>query len=392
MPSRCPALTDRAIRALEPRERRYQVADTEVTGLALRVSRTKKTWVMVARFGRHPTRRRLGHFPEMTLAQARDEARKWRVSLSNGKDPTVERARERRRREHSFASVCDDYIADIKRRGLRRAHEAEREIKRELVSRWGKRAICDIDKADVLAVIDETLERSSWQAHHVFAYMSRIFNWALERDAYGIDRSPCDRLRPAKLIGAKEPRTRILTDAELKALWVACLSLDYPIGPLVRMLMLTGQRRSEVANAQWSEINGDVWTIPHQRMKAKSAHVVPLVPEVVAMLDALPRFACGYVFTYGKGPVNSFSKVKLRIDEAVGSNGWVLHDIRRTMRTHLSGIAGISDLVRELVIGHTKPGLHRVYDQYAYLDEKREALNLWTSKFTQIVSCQVDSG
>jgi integrase len=392
MPQRCPALTDKAIRALKPGERRYQVADTEVTGLALRVSRSKKTWVLIGRFGRHPTRRKLGEYPDMSLTKARDEARRWRTALSEGKIPAVEHAREvRRRREHTFASVCDDYFADIKRRGLRRAESVESEMRRELVARWGTRGLCDIDRADVLAVIDETMERSQWQAHHVFSYASRLFNWALERDVYALERSPCDRLRPAKIIGTKEPRTRILSDIELRALWAICPQLDYPIGPLVRLLMLSGQRRSEVAEARWSEITGDVWTISHERMKAKSAHVVPLVPEAVALLAELPRFNGGdYVFSsfHGKSPVNGFTKAKIRIDELMPrvNAGWVLHDIRRTMRTHLSALPGVSDLVRELVIGHTKPGLHKVYDQYAYLDEKRLALTLWTERLRRIVN------
>jgi integrase len=383
-------LTDRTIRGLKPRKRQYEVADDDVRGLALRVNRTSKTFVLIARFpgSRHPTRRRLGEYPTMSLAQARDAARTWRAALAQGKDPHVEAQRARRARDHTFADVCDDFFADIKRRGLRRAREVEREMTRELVGRWGRRSLVDIDKADVLAMVDDILKRGvPYQAHHLLSYTSRVFNWALERGTYAIDRSPCDRLRPSKIIGAKQPRTRVLTDDELRALWA--LPLEYPLGPLVRMLMLTGQRRSEVAEARWSEIDRDRWTIPHQRMKAGAAHVVPLVPEARDLLDALPRFTKGdYVFstTYGEMPINGWSKDKIRIDAMMPRKtpAWVLHDIRRTMRTHLSALA-VPDLVRELVIGHTKPGLHRVYDQYAYLEEKRRALTLWTERLAGIV-------
>jgi integrase len=325
----------------------------------------------------------------MGLAAARDEARRWRMSLAAGKDPGVEQARERRKRQVTFADVANEYIADVKRRGLRRAHEAEREIKRELVSRWGSRAICDIDRADVLQALDETMARSHWQSHHVFSYASRIFSWALERDAYGLERSPCDRLRPSKVIGPKEPRTRILSDAELRAVWHACPDLGFPFGPLVRLLILTGQRRSEVAEARWNEFNGDLWTIPHQRQKMKTTHVVPLVPEVIALLDGLPRFDRGdYVFTttFGARPVSGFSKAKTRLDKLLNAKmaNWTLHDLRRSMRTNLSALP-VPDLVRELVIGHTKPGLHKVYDQHKYIEEKRLALKLWTERLLRIV-------
>ena len=202
-------------------------------------------------------------------------------------------------------------------------------------------------------------------------------------------------MRPAKVIGAKEPRTRILTDDELRALWRS--SVDYPLGPFVRLLILTGQRKSEVAEARWPEFDlaKGLWTIPHERMKAGAAHVVPLVADELDVLEALPRFTHGdYLFTttFGAKPINGFSKAKARIDAAMSSElsggkrlaPWVLHDIRRTMRTHLSALP-VPDLVRELVIGHTKPGLHKVYDQHAYLDEKREALTLWAERLRRIV-------
>ena len=176
-----------------------------------------------------------------------------------------------------------------------------------------------------------------------------------------------------------------------------------PSAPLVRMLLLTGQRKSEVAEARWREFDLDkkLWSIPIARMKGKAAHVVPLTDDVIAILRSLPRFARGdYLFStrFGASPTNGFSKYKARLDRrmllswrALGRiagvdrntlKPYVLHDIRRTMRTHLSALP-VPDLVRELVIGHTKPGLHKVYDQHAYLDEKRHALELWAKRLAR---------
>ena len=161
--------------------------------------------------------------------------------------------------------------------------------------------------------------------------------------------------------------------------------------------MLTGARRSEVAEARWSEfdLQKKLWTIPAERMKAEAAHVVPLSDDAVAILSALPRFKSGdclFSTSYGRIPVNSFHKAKAKLNAAMLAelNGarlpdFVVHDIRRTVRTQLSAIPNISDLVRELVIGHTKPGLHKVYDQYAYLEEKRFALDVWAARLRSIV-------
>jgi integrase len=160
------------------------------------------------------------------------------------------------------------------------------------------------------------------------------------------------------------------------------------------MLALTGQRKSEVAEARWSEIDlkRKLWTIPAERMKAAAPHVVPLADDVVALLVALPRFNkgdCLFSTTFGTKPVNGFSKAKERLDRLMIRElgklpGFVLHDIRRTVRTRLSALP-VPDLVRELVIAHTKPGLHKVYDLHAYELEKRQALDLWAARLRSIV-------
>jgi integrase len=134
-------------------------------------------------------------------------------------------------------------------------------------------------------------------------------------------------------------------------------------------------------------------------MKAGAAHVVPLCDDAITVLDGLPRFQGDYLFTTtdGSKPVDDYSKSKERVDELMLAElrradpkatlpDWVLHDLRRTMRTGLSAIPGISDLVRELTIGHTKPGLHKVYDQHAYIDEKRAALQGWEARLRSIVT------
>jgi integrase len=158
--------------------------------------------------------------------------------------------------------------------------------------------------------------------------------------------------------------------------------------------MLTGQRKSEVAEAQWSEFDlaKREWSIPPERMKMDAAHLVPLTDDAVKVLESLPRFRSGehlFSTTYGKLPVNGFSKAKARLDKLLVKQlgkvpRFVFHDIRRTVRTHLSALP-IPDLVRELVIAHSKPGLHKVYDQHAYAAEKRHALELWAARLRSMV-------
>ncbi len=278
----------------------------------------------------------------------------------------------------------------------RQGEKAAKVIRREFVSRWAARPITEITRRDVLAVIDALVDAGKpYQAHNVLGYARRIFNWAIARGTYGLESSPCDRMRPKEIIGAKKARTRVLNDDEIRALWKAAEGMGYPYGPLFQLLALTGQRKSEVAEAHWSEfdLGKKLWAIPAERMKSDTAHAVPLSEDAVRILEGLPRFTKGdYLFSahYGKRPVNGFSKAKLALDAKMRGElrqlpPFVIHDIRRTMRTGLSTLP-VPDLIRELVIAHTKPGLHKVYDRHAYLDEKRLALDLWAKRLRDIVT------
>jgi integrase len=414
-----PVLTERKVETLKPAEpgKRHQVMDALVPGFGVRVTdRGERSFILYTRYpGRPgPARRRLGRVGELTLAEAREKARRWLALIARGIDPDAEEERARReedqRRENTFAAVADDFIrlvvigpdsADPKQR---KGEERKRDIEREFVSRWGKRPITDITRRDVTAVIDAAVNRGApYQAHNLLGHVRRLFNWAIARDCYGLERSPCDRMKPKEVIGKKALRKRVLDDAELRAFWRATETADYPYGPLFRMLALTGQRKSEVAEARWREfdIEKRLWVIPAERMKMDAAHVVPLVDEVVAILEQLPRFKKGdYVFTtvFGAKPVNGFSKAKALLDkrmhaelqqgaddlDEVELEPFVIHDIRRTMRTGLSALP-VPDMVRELVIAHARPGLHQVYDQYSYVEEKRRALELWAARLRSIV-------
>jgi integrase len=237
-------------------------------------------------------------------------------------------------------------------------------------------------------------------AHVVLGHARSLFNWAINRGAYGLETSPVDRIKPAALIGAKEPRQRVLNDAEIAAVWRGSEALGYPFGPLYQLLLLTGARKNEVAGANWSEfdLKKKIWTVPPERFKSNASHLVPLSDQAVAILEALPRFTKGdhlFTTTYGEKPISGFSKGKDRLDKLMNqdmgtSPRWVTHDIRRTVRTRLASLR-ISDLVAEMVIGHGRKGIQRVYDQHSYQDEMREALKQWASRLRDIVSPPPDN-
>jgi integrase len=409
-------LTDLKIRSLKPAADRkpYDVKDTQVPGLHVRVMATgKRTFVLLSRFpGRpHPTRRALGSYGELTLEEARDKATAWRKLISRGIDPQVQEDRDRqaalRQQQTTFTAVAEDFIKD-KLPSERKGREVEQDIRREFISHWGRRPIAEITPQDVRAVIKAVKDRGApYQAHNLLVTIRRLFGWAIDQHVYGLESSPCDRLKPKSIIGRRLSRTRILDNDELRAFWRAAKRLEYPYGPLYQLLALTGQRRNEVGRSRWSEINIEqkLWTIPPERMKAGAAHIVPLTDDVITILKDLPRFKGGdYLFstTFGKKPVRGFNRAKHDLDRHM-QRSWralgrlrheerrhkeiapfVIHDIRRTMRTGLSALP-IPDLIRELVIGHAKRGLHKVYDQHAYMNEKRRALEMWATSLRNIL-------
>ena len=182
-------------------------------------------------------------------------------------------------------------------------------------------------------------------------------------------------------------RQRVLSDEEIRDLWAA-LSLmrgPTPFPGMVRVLLLSGQRRDEVAGMRWEEIHGDVWAVPPVRYKTGREHVVPLTPELKAIIGTKPNGAGPYVFTTTKGkrPFSGYGKAKDALDTAIAElrkkekrdlmPAWVLHDLRRTARTLMSR-AGVDPNVAEMVLGHVIPGVRGVYDRHSYLVEKRNAL------------------
>ncbi len=422
-------LTDRTLKSLRPAPagRRYIVWDGQQPNFGVRVTdkatgdgkAARVSFVVVRRRPgqRNPDTVVLGTYAEqasehipadssiarkraMTLAEARRLASQTLNTLAQGKRPTeVEAERNRadaKRRRDTFGAVAELFIERHVAR-LRSARAVEALIRRELLTHWRDRPIADLTRRDAIELIESI--GSPHQARKTFAAASKLFNWALARDAYGLDRSPLDRVKFADLIGLMEPRSRVLTDDELRLVWRAAERLAYPHGTLIQALMLTGQRLNEIAGARWAEIENDALVVPPERMKGKQAHSVPLTPAMIRLMEKVPRFKDGaFIFSasHGHRPVGGFSsKARARLDREIaalrdkdGVAGeiapFVIHDIRRTVRTRLSSL-GVLPLVAELVIAHRQGGVHGIYDRHRFDAEKRAALAAWEGQLMAIV-------
>jgi integrase len=395
--SRGAQLTDRALRALtRPKPVPVAIFDTDVRQLQVRASVNGAVSFSVLK--RPPGSRKLARFPVgtyplITLAEARAKAREVLREIEGGVDPRVRRAEEARiaaaERASTFAAVAESFIARHVRT-KRSARTIEQMIRRTLIPRWGERRITSITRGDVIALIDEIVDRGHREAAHTtLAYTRRLFSWAVPR--YNLEHAPTDHVRSVDLIGARAVRKRVLNERELTLIWRA--AGEVALGSYARLLLLLGVRRCELGNADWSEfeLDGAVWAVPAGRMKADEAHIVPLPPTAVEILRALPRTG-SRVFE-----ALHYSWFKKVLDARVKAlNGgkplprWTWHDCRRSFRTGLSTLSVRPDIA-ELCIAHRQKGLMRIYDQHRFDREKREAFALWEQHLLGIVSLPADN-
>jgi integrase len=245
-------------------------------------------------------------------------------------------------------------------------------------------------------MLDEIVDRGAPAgANRYLADVRSFCNWSVQRGL--IEVSPCVGIKPPS---PSKSRDRILSDDELLAVWKAAEALGYPFGPLVQLLILTGQRRDEVAHMCWSEIDLDVhgtWTLPRERSKNNQAHILPLSDAAVAILEKMPRFAgSDLVFTTtGRTTVSGFSKTKARLDAAMPKDAppWVLHDLRRTFASGCARL-GISLPVVEKCLNHQSGsfrGIVGVCQRHSFEAEKRHALDSWARHVQALISSGPDN-
>jgi Arm DNA-binding domain len=296
-------LTDRFLRSLPPAKHgtRNDIWDTVVPTFgvcvydskdsdpARRGKAAKVAFFMFTRFkrGAAPARRIIGIYGAITLEEARRTAGEWRSLIAKGIDPAaVEKAnREKAAREaalrvqHAFSVVAETFIED-KLKQERDGKDAERVMRSTFVAAWAHRPIGEIGPLDVLEIINAKKRSAPQMARALMVLIRRFFNWACDAHVYGLTASPCDRLSVSRIIGPVPKRNRRLNDAEIFAFWRATGRMKYPVGPVYRMLLLSGLRLNECAALSWPEVQDDVIVIPPERMKAKDGtaieHLVPI--------------------------------------------------------------------------------------------------------------------
>lgn len=329
----------------------------------------------------------------LNITQARELAKRVITDVGRNHDP-----RQSKTDKLSLNYWLGEFVKAARSTGFKgrpvkasTADEYERIIEADIKPNWKHvtdiRALDDRDIEKLLGKLNPGARRNA------FALLSTFFRWKSIIRVIGRN-----VIQLADAPPKPQSRDRVLSHDEIKAVWNAATSCGYPFGPIVKLLLLTGQRRDEIANLKWSELSEELDTITFEGSRTKNgrAHIVPLPKMATAIIKALPRIAISadkmsdYVFTtFGTKPFSGFSNGKIALDKHCDPTlpEWHLHDLRRTCATELAKL-GIKQEVTEAILNHKSgkvSGVAAIYNRHEYHDEKREALKLWADRLQTIV-------
>jgi len=391
-------LTKARVESLRPGAKQRDISDPERRGLVLRVEPAgTKLWLFRYKFRGKPHRLSLGSYPGMSLALARAEAQAHRDLLDRGVDPRT--ARRARRpaplseaaaptSKHSIEFLAQEFLERHVRPNRRRPEYVERVLARDVLPEWQGRDARTITPREVIELLDGIVARGSRvMANRTAGVLGQMFKFGIHRAI--VESSPVMLLyRPG---GKEKPRARALSEEELKAflqnLDDACRFQRLP--HVLRVLLLTLQRRSELALAEWREINfkDKTWRIPDAHAKAGKGHVVPLSDWAAREFEKLKVMADGarYVLPNAdhsapadpKYITRSVARCLTRFKKHEIA-AFTPHDLRRTGRTGLVKL-GVKIDIAERVLNHARERMAATYDVHDYMDEKRDALEKWAA-------------
>ena len=395
------AITDAKLKAMKPPATgRFELSDTIVPGLRVRMSASGiQSFIVRKRIAGKPSNITLGRYgPRFGLAEARKKARAVLSDIEAGGDPSSPHAALKRAQPgaETIRGLLPAYLAaKAERRSVR---EMKRVMENYVLPELGDRLADAVTRADVTRLIDKIAANAPVMARNVHAQLSAFYSWAMPR----LDRLPSNPCRDAGRPSAPKARDRVLSDRELVCLWQLADAEPFPWNIALKLLILTGQRRSEVFEANRAEIdfNMRVWTIPEARAKNGKKHEVPLTTSSLELLEKIPEHEnSGKLFPAQGRPDNGasgFSKIQARLrksmtDELGSVAEWRLHDVRRTVATGLQRL-GVRLEVTEAVLNHlsgTRAGIVGVYQRYSFADEKRVALETWSAEIGRLVSSKI---
>lgn len=403
-------------RLTPPEQGRVDYFDANLPAFGVRISHTsaRKYFVMTRIYGKL-ARLTIGKAKlrdndiGFSLKEAREKAGELTALAERGIDPRELREADKEANtiaaQNTFKVVGERFMEKYVKPRL--SPSTVREYERALfcadMKRWQGRPVSSVTKSDIRNLLDKMVNRgSAGAANNRLAYLRKFFNWCAEEDI--IEHPPTDRIKPP---APKKVGDRVLALEEISLVWKAFDAEGKLFGDLFKLLLLTGQRRAEVGGMTWDELNdletdNPFWEIPATRTKNKRPQIVPLSSQAIDIIKSRPVFGdAGLLFTHtGETPVFGYGKIKKRIDEWIAERrekqeksempSWVLHDLRRSMVTHMNDRLDISPHVVEACVNHVsggaKMGVAGVYNKALYVKDRKKAFDAWGEFVNQLAS------
>lgn len=379
------SLTQRGIDRALARKDEYTIYHKTLPGFGLRVRPSgHKTFTLTFRKrGKNKsTRVVVGHPSTMSLEEAEERAHKMLQNLRDYGDPEGEQYLGKKWTFKELFKAYKEEYAEIQLSENWRK-QCEQLFQHYVEPEFGHRIVREVSRGDLTRSI--TSHRSPHIQHHIKSLLSSMYSWGV-----ALEYVPENIIRDIRVAKTKS-RDRYLSGLEIASVYNATHKLSSPFDSYAKFLILSGQRRSEVARMTWDELDFEqkIWTLPASRSKNKCQHTIPLTSAALELLAQLPRTS-KYVFEsqVNKGnPINSFGKMVTHWKKHTWAKDWRLHDLRRTAASGMGEI-GVFQHVIGAVLNHrtiTASGITAVYNRYQYDKEKRDALERWQAHLLKTV-------
>lgn len=382
-------LTDSFIRNYPNPQKRTEISDDSVQGLAIRISSTGyKSFVYRYKFNSETKRYTLGKYPDLTLAEARELSKDMTAKVRLGIDPILEkRSNKDNYTDQKFEVLAERFLSNYvpTLRGSTQ-YNYRIIIESRIIPEFGSYQINSITQKMIVNYLDKIAyeQGKTTYANRIRARLSTIFNYGIKRDL--AKQNPVSGSPKYN----ESSRERYYTEKEIKELWNGFETIHEPTQSIFKMLLLLGQRKSETMKMRWRdlEFDNDIWIIPKEIAKNKQMHHVPLSPMAIELIEGKSK-ATEYVFSYkGRHLKNIRSSIN-KIREITSVKDFRVHDLRRTTATFLAKLGADRTVVGK-ILNHkglaNDSAVTAIYDRYSYAEEKRAVLDNWNNKLQEIIS------
>lgn len=405
-------LTSQFIRNLTPQGKRVEYYDQHlienntlkakgVKGLFIRLTKAGSVYFYYRYwFKQKPKSYKIGSYPDIGLSEARDKARELAAQVNEGTDPQAEK---NKRKQTPDPQTFSDLANEFKTKYLPTLRESTRkEYKRiidiELIPTLGKYPIDGITPNQIISLLDGKAygkKSAPVMANRIRARLSKVFNFAIDRRL--IESNPVEKVKKYKKTndGSKveKKRNRWYKPNEIQELWEYFNEFQQPTGQVFKMLLITGQRKTETMKMKWDDLQGDIWTIPAELAKNKEEHLVPLSDMALQIIESMRSITgeTDYVFCSPRKdnePLAWLTRARETIKNTSNIPDFRPHDLRRTVATYMAKLA-VDRTVLGKILNHKglagDDQVTAIYDRHGYMTEKRTAMNRWASKLDQII-------